>query len=162
VEASKQKLAADLRRNGDEAFSRLKGIPESKFLEGRYENGWNAREILAHLASIEWTYPRLIELAATPLPEPSVTGGQRDGTAQGGMDGYNARQVDKRANVPIAELIEEFVANRAKTIAAVEAADEALFDILVRSAGGRTGTLRQVLYEVAVDHVDGHTRDVAG
>lgn len=162
MESSKQRLVTDLRRNGEEAVARLMGISEANFLEGRYENGWNGREILAHIASIEWTYPRLIELAATPLPEASVVGGQRDGSVQGGMDAYNARQVAKRADVSIAELIEEFSANRAKTIAAVEAAEEALFDVPVRSAGGRTGTLAQVLHEVAVQHVDGHTLDISG
>ncbi|MBI2217338.1 MAG: hypothetical protein HYU51_08580 [Candidatus Rokubacteria bacterium] len=47
----------------------VRGLPPRRLEEGRYENGWNGREILAHLASIEWTYPRLIEIARE-APEP--------------------------------------------------------------------------------------------
>jgi hypothetical protein len=44
----------------------------------------------------------------------------------------------------------------------VEAADDALFEVEVRSAGGRTGRLAAVLREVAIEHVEGHIRDVLG
>ena len=37
--------------------------------------------------------------------------------ARGGIDDYNARQVEKRAGATIAELLDEFAANRAKTVA---------------------------------------------
>jgi hypothetical protein len=60
------------------------------------------------------------------------------------------------------EWLGEFKANRRKTIAAVAAADQALFDVPIRSAGGRTGTLAKVLNEVAVEHVAGHLNDIAG
>lgn len=160
--SSKQQLLADLRRNGEEAIAALAAIPPARFQEGRYENGWSGREILAHMASIEWTYARLIDLAGAPAPSGGDGGGERSASAQGGIDSYNARQVEKRAGASVAELLEEFRTNRAQTMAAVEAADEALFDVPIRSAGGRTGTLAKVLNEVAVLHVQGHTRDIAG
>jgi hypothetical protein len=125
-----------------------------------YENGWNGRQILAHMASIEWTYSRLIDMAAAPAP--AGESGERAATAQGGIDSYNQRRVEKRATAKVEELIAEFRENREKTIAAVEAADDSLFDVPIRSAGGRTGTLAQVLNEVAIQHVAGHTRDIAG
>ena len=75
---------------------------------------------------------------------------------------YNDRQVEKRKDVPVADLLAEFNENRAATIAAVEAADEALFDQRVRSAGGADGTLADVLDFVAVQHVLVHLRDITG
>ncbi len=60
------------------------------------------------------------------------------------------------------ELLSEFERNRAATIAAVEAADEALFARRIRSAGGVTGPLAAVFYQVAVAHVLGHAHDLAG
>ena len=81
---------------------------------------------------------------------------------QGGIDGYNQRQVDKRALASVAELQEEFQRNRAATIAAVESADESLLLTPITSAGGVSGALSQVIYAVAVLHVRGHVNDIVG
>ena len=135
--------------------------------EGRYENGWNGRQILAHIASIEWSYPRLIDIArdaASPPPAPAATPAADPPTRsmRGGNDAYNDRQVAKRAHLSVADLLDEFERNRAATIAAVEAADERLFDQQIRSAGGVVGPLAEVFHQVAVAHVLGHTRDISG
>lgn len=160
--SSKQQLLADLKANGEEAVERLRGIPDERFESGVCENGWNGQQILAHMASIEWTYSRLIDLAGAPPPAGAPAGGERAASAQGGIDGYNQRQVEQRARATVEELIAEFERNRQKTIAAVAAADETLFDVPIRSAGGRTGTLAKVLNEVAIQHVVGHSNDIAG
>ncbi|MBI2217337.1 MAG: hypothetical protein HYU51_08575 [Candidatus Rokubacteria bacterium] len=68
----------------------------------------------------------------------------------------------KRAHLPAVDLLAEFERNRAATIAAVEAADEELFSRHIRSAGGVTGPLAAVFHQVAVVHVLGHARDIAG
>ncbi len=157
---SKRELTDELKRSEAEAIAALRNLPAESWEAGRYENGWNARQILAHLAAIEWTYPRLVDLAK---PRESSGGdGAQSSPPTGGMDGYNARQVEKRANASVDQLIEEFQRNRAATIAAVEASDEALFDVEVRSAGGRVGTLAQVFREIAVGHVAEHVRDITG
>jgi hypothetical protein len=80
---------------------------------------------------------------------------------RGGNDAYNERQVARRAHLSAAELLAEFETNRAATIRAVEAADEALFTRHIRSAGGVVGPLASVFYQVAVAHVLGHARDIA-
>ena len=172
---SKIELVEMLRASGDDAVRRLRALPADSFAEGRYENGWNGRQILAHIASIEWTYRRLIEVAQQ-ADVPRATDAQADvrrtaaqetpglptRAAAGGIDAYNGRQVEKRVEASPSELIDEFARNRAQTIAAVEAADEALFTAEIRSAGGVTGPLAGVLRAVAVEHVRGHVRDIAG
>jgi hypothetical protein len=156
----RDELVADLRRQGEEVAAAFRAVAPEKWDEGRYEGGWNARQILAHVAAIEWTYARLVDLAKTLAAADSS--GPRSAPPTGGMDGYNARQVEKRAEASVEELIAEFERNRAATIATVEAADDALFEVEVRSAGGRVGTLAQVFREVAIGHVGEHARDVAG
>ncbi len=170
----KTELLAALRSSEQEALSKLRALPAEEFEQGRYENGWNARQILAHVASIEWTYPRLMEIARqTPVNATGETpadvrrtepgeGGLPTRTAQGGIDTYNQRQVDKRAQASVAALLAEFQKNRAATIAAVEGADEALLGTPIRSAGGVTGALASVIQAVAVLHVRGHVSDIAG
>jgi uncharacterized protein (TIGR03083 family) len=149
---SKDELLEALRASRDEVMQIVRAIAPERLEEGRYENGWNGRQILAHLASIEWTYPRLLDIARD-------AGETR--TMRGGNDAYNERQVAKRAHLSAAELLAEFEQNRAATIRAVEAADEALFARRIRSAGGVVGPLATVFYQVAVAHVLGHARDIA-
>lgn len=160
-EPSKAELLAALRRSRDEVVQIVKGMTPERLEEGRYENGWNGRQILAHLASIEWTYPRLIDIARNPAP-PEPTGEPPTRTMRGGNDAYNERQVVRRAGIPVADLLAEFERNRATTIAAVEAVDEALLATRIRSAGGVVGPLAQVFLQVAVLHVLGHARDIEG
>lgn len=166
----------DALRSSDEEFvTRLSALPPERFEEGRYESGWNGRQILAHVASIEWTYPRLLDVARESLAAgiaapagpvqrtaPEQAPGVPTRTAQGGIDAYNQRQVEKRADASVAELLAEFQRNRAATIAAVEGADGAIFAAPIRSAGGVTGPLGGVLQAVAVGHVLGHMRDILG
>src|SRR5262245_56817045 len=87
----KAQLVAALRENGDEVASMLRALPPEVFEAGRYESGWNGRQILAHVASIEWTYPRLIDLARQPAPADGSTR-----AAGGDVHAYNARQVERR------------------------------------------------------------------
>jgi hypothetical protein len=158
--STKDELIADLRAQGVEVVAAFRAVPDANWDQGRYEGGWNARQILAHIASIEWTYARLVDLANAPAAGGSHEA--RSAPPTGGMDGYNARQVEKRANATVEELIAEFERNRSATIASVESADAALFEVVVRSAGGRVGTLAQVFREVAIGHVGEHVRDVVG
>ena len=161
---TKQQLLKDLRTSRDEVLRIVRALPAPKLEEGRYENGWNGRQILAHIASIEWSYPRLIDIArdaGSPQPQAAATDPPTR-SMRGGNDAYNDRQVAKRAGVSVADLLVEFETNRAATIAAVEGADEALFAHPIRSAGGIVGPLAEVFHQVAVLHVLGHARDISG
>jgi len=164
--SAKAELLAALRASRDEVLTIVHAVPPDRLEEGRYESGWNGRQILAHLASIEWTYPRLIDIAreapaAEAAPTELAGGAPPTRSMRGGNAAYNERQVAKRAHLPAADLLAEFERNRAATIAAVEAAPEDLFTRSIRSAGGVTGPLAAVFNQVAVLHVLGHARDIA-
>ena len=164
---TKRGLLEALRTSRDEVLTLVRALPAERLEEGRYENGWNGRQILAHIASIEWSYPRLIDIArdaASPPLAPAATPAAAPPTRsmRGGNDAYNDRQVAKRAHLSVTDLLDEFERNRAATIAAVEAADERLFGQQIRSAGGVVGSLAEVFHQVAVAHVLGHTRDISG
>ncbi len=154
-------LVSDLRADAAAIAAALATLEPNALERGAYEQGWTGREIVAHIASIEWTYARLIERAskAAEAEDDTSAGGQGSGGTVD-MDGYNARQIEKRQGTPVAELIDEFRANRARTIEAVEAAPAALFARPMRSAGGVSGTLAGVIRGVAIDHVRGHVADL--
>jgi hypothetical protein len=161
---SKPELLALLRSSADEVVRIVRAQTPERLEAGRYENGWNGRQILAHLASIEWTYPRLIDIARSaeaPVAAPGA-GAPPTREMRGGNDAYNDRQVAKRANASVDELLAEFQQNRAATIRAVEATDDALLARRIRSAGGVVGPLALVFSLVAVAHVMGHARDIEG
>ena len=157
---SKVELLSALRASRDEVLAIVRALPPAALEQGRYESGWNGRQILAHLASIEWTYPRLLDIARDAAPAAAQASATPTREMRGGNDAYNERQVAKRAHLSAAELLEEFERNRAATIRAVEAAEDALFARTIRSAGGVTGPLGFVFHQVAVAHVLSHARDL--
>ncbi len=165
---TKAKLVTDLRDSGDELVRRVSAVDAATLEQGRYEGGWNGRQILAHVASVEWTYPRLLDIARqagapasdASKPQPAAPAAMASGSPQ--ILTYNDRQVAKREGVPVSELIAEFQKNRTATIAASEAADEALFSVEITSAGGAKGPLADVMHFVAVQHVQAHVRDLVG
>lgn len=160
---TKADVLQKLREGGEDALKRLRAMPAEAFEAGRYENGWNAGQILAHIASIEWTYPRLIDVArGGDSPQRSDSAPATPAEPSERILSYNERQVEKRADYTIDQLLDELETNRAATIAAVEAAGEELFTRPVRSAGGATGTLAEVLDYVAVLHVAMHVDDITG
>jgi hypothetical protein len=169
---TKAELLQELRSSQQDLLDRLGALPEDKFEQGRYEGGWNARQILAHVASIEWTYTRLFDVARQRAPDQASGGsgkapeGSQKPTqarpAKGGIGSYNERQVEKRAQASVADLLAEFQKNRDATIEAVEQADDALLQVQIRSAGGIPGPLARVIYFVAVVHVAGHVNDIVG
>ena len=157
---SKAELLQALRSSRDEVLALVRALPPERLEEGGYESGWNGRQILAHIASIEWSYPRLIDIARTPPAPAAAAPPTRE--MKGGNDSYNDRQVAKREHMTVPELLAEFEKNRAATIQAVEAADPELFTRRIRSAGGVVGPLALVFHQIAVAHVLGHARDIAG
>lgn len=150
-------LIAALQEDGEQLQQAIAQLPDEAFERGVYEQGWNARQLLAHIAAIEWTYPRLIERAEQRATGEDVPQGGGDGFD---MDAYNARQVARREDQPVAQLLTEFRRNRAETIDAIRAADEELLGQPTRSAGGVEGTLLDVLIGVAVGHVREHVEDM--
>jgi uncharacterized damage-inducible protein DinB len=169
---TKKELINALRESGDDLIKKVSKLDDGAFEQGRYENGWNAKQILAHVASIEWTYKKLVEnakqprSAARPNAEREAAANAAADAAPRGtgnpMDDYNERQVARRAGMSARELVQEFKENRAGTIAAVESCDEDLLQQPTRSAGGAQGTLARVIEFVAVEHVQQHTRDLVG
>ncbi len=157
---SKSQLLANLRSGGEELLSKLEELPAGALEAGCYENGWNGRQVLAHIAAIEWTYPRLIDLARNGPPEkkPEATATSRP--AKGGINSYNDRQIERYADATTAELLDIFRKNRETTISTIEATEDELFATEVKSAGGVKGPLGMVLNFVAVMHVNTHVNDV--
>lgn len=170
AEPTKVELLHELRTTRDDLLAHAGALDDAALAAGRYENGWDARQILAHVASIEWTYPRLIDLATQPAPATVNGGGAPAAAAPAAsappasprVDDYNDRQVAKRAAASKQDLLDEFRKNRNALIAAIEATPDDVLARRVRSFGGVEGTLLAVIRYIAVDHVRAHLNDIVG
>jgi hypothetical protein len=153
---TKEQLLDGMRTTAREFVEAARSVPADQWSEGRYEEGWSAKDILAHVASIEWTYPKLLDVASGAIPLP-----KKD--ASKGIPGdYNQRHVEKRRDTSIEELIGEFERNREATIRAVQGADDELLATHVRSAGGIEGRAVEVFNYLTVTHTRDHLRDIKG
>lgn len=165
---SRDQLISGLRASEQQLVDALASIDAANLETGCYENGWNARQVLAHVASIEWTYAKVLDLAKSGETDDAVAAGgpppqsstSYNAPASGPILSYNDRQVEKRASMSVTELLDEFRQNRARTLAAIESADDGLLATPVQSAGGIKGPASNVLQALAVGHVMLHLTDI--
>ncbi len=151
---TRDELIAALRESGTAGLAAMLAVPETALATPGYENGWTVKQIMAHVASMEFTYRRLPDLARGPRDAHTTESG-----ATFDMNGYNARQVERRAGRTPAELADEFLRGRAALVVLASELDEALLGVPVRSAGGITGTLAEVMAGTAAAHVRTHSGD---
>ena len=160
---SKAELLQELRDSGEHVAATVRGLPDTALEAGVYEGGWNGREVLAHIAAMEWAYPKLVDQAQAVKDDPGVAGELEKpptGEEVERLNSYNQRRVDKLADRTVAQLLEEFERNRAATIARVEEMGTDLLPLPVRPSTGLAGPLGEVLRFVAVEHVLGHLSDL--
>ena len=98
---TKAELIANMRESARRFLEAARALPSERWSEGCYEEGWTAKDILAHVASIEWTYPKLLVLAAQPDAEDR----DAEGRFRGGIGDYNQRRVDERRDRSVEELL---------------------------------------------------------
>jgi len=152
-ETARDEVLGALRDSGDEVLAAMLSVPPGALDNGTYENGWNVHEVMAHVASMEFAYRRLPDLARR--------GDDAAAAGAGGVDfnAYNARQVLRRAGRAPAELAQEFIQGRAQLLIETGRLDPVLLQAHVRSAGGSSGTLAEVIVAVAAGHARQHAED---
>ena len=114
---SKSELVDELTRSGQDAVRNLRAMPAEAFEQGRYENGWNGREILAHVAL------HRVDVSTADRAGEAGNDSGRDGPVEQqpaqaaddadpqparpfGVNDYNDRQVAKRAEASMDESLQ--------------------------------------------------------
>lgn len=105
---------------------------------------WRVRDILAHLAASERGLLRNVErfLAGGELP------------ADFSLDVWNQRQVAKRRDATIADLLAELAASRAEVWAVLDRLDEADLDVSGTHPAGMRTTVAGLFYTIANHELD--------
>src|SRR3990172_4876480 len=95
--------------------------PESAWTKGIYENGWNAKQVLGHLAAMSGVANFVMMMANAP-------GGGMSGGGAFDVDQFNAQQTAMRESKTPADLLDEIRGNFTRDAGAVEKApDDLLF-----------------------------------
>ena len=69
----KEQLLDGMRASIGEFIDAARSLSPERWEEGRYEEGWTAKDILAHVASVEWTFPKILVMAQHGMVGPMQT-----------------------------------------------------------------------------------------
>jgi hypothetical protein len=113
------------------------------------DDGWTAKEILAHMA---WGYLGLLTLAEGQAP-PGSEAGAFD------LDAFNETQRQKAASLPLADVLARLATARARLQAAIEATPEDDYGRVVHTPWMGDHSLGQFLMFPAL-HEGGHRQEI--
>lgn len=118
-----------------------------------YEDGWMAKDVLAHIASTCGPAGYLLMLAKLPPGSPAAA---FDGEA------FNRQQTALRAGHTPQQILDEVRATVQRDIQAVEGAPEALLQQHMAAPWGSEGTVAELIILAVEGHLGGHIADLRG
>lgn len=151
--AEKSDVVGAIRDAQREVERLVSSAPESVWSKPAYEQGWDAKQLLCHVASTSGPAAFLIGMAKAP-----GSGGMG---ADFDIDAFNAQQVAARQDKPIAEVLEEIRGNCQRDIDSVQSAPDDLLAQRFRAPWGVEGSLADVIVGSVQGHLMMHVRDLA-
>jgi hypothetical protein len=128
-------------------------VPAGAWSAGIYEGGWNARQVLSHIASTSGSAWFVLDLARSESPA-MPGGGAFD------ADEFNQMQVQMRAGKSPEDLVSEINSNLQRGIDAVQAADDALIEKHFRAPWDIEGPVGEVIVRSFREHLGMHLEDL--
>lgn len=151
--AEKRDVIDAIRSAQQEVERLVSSAPESAWSKQAYEQGWNAKQLLCHIASTSGIAGFLIGMAKGP-----GSGGMG---ADFDIDAFNAQQVAARQEKPIVEVLEEVCGNCQRDIESVQNAPDDLLAQHFRAPWDMEGSLDNVIVGSVEGHFMMHVRDLA-
>ncbi|MFN8422658.1 MAG: DinB family protein [Anaerolineae bacterium] len=148
-------LVAELRASRDRVAAFYRALPPTALDVRVYDDGarWTAKQVLAHLITIERTMPLLWKAI--------LAGTSAASSAEFDLERFNRAQPAKLDPLTVDELLARFDDVRAASIERVEALDEADLDRVGVHPFLGEGTMERFVAWAWV-HADGHLADVRG
>lgn len=128
--------------------------PAGAWANPAHSGGWDARQLLSHMASTGGVANFTLMLARGPAGA-TAAGGSYD------IDQFNAQQVAMRAERTVAEILDELRANIARDIAGVEKAPDELLAKHFKTPWDVEGSVAEVIIESLRRHFRGHLAELA-
>ena len=151
--ATREEILGAIQQGIDSVEQTFGDLSDDQLATEVYEGGWNAKEVLAHLAGRQGTYDMIFSLAR---------GGAMPQTPDGGfdVDTWNQRAVDERIDKSRDELLGEFRSVHESLAARVGDIDDAVLQTTVVTPRG-DAVAGDVLAGSGGMHSVTHSADVA-
>lgn len=153
MSAKKDDVIGAVRNAQDEVERLVSSAPESAWSKDAYERGWDARQLLCHVASTSGIAGFLMSMAKAP-----GSGGMG---ANFDVDAWNAQAVAERQEKPVADVLGEVRDNCQKDIESIRSAPDDLVAQHFRAPWGVEGSLGDVIVDSINEHFMLHVRDLA-
>ena len=150
--ANKDQVIAKMQDLQDRIEQTVAAMPEVAWSKGVYEGGWNARQLLAHMASTSGTAGFILGMARMPSA-PSLGAGYDE-------NAFNAQQVAARASKSISDTVAEIKGNFQRGIDAVRDAPDDLLTKHFRAPWEVEGEVGDVIVMSLEGHLGMHLADL--
>jgi len=152
--ASRQDVIAELNSVRSDVDRLVAATPAGAWAKVVYGGGWDARQLLSHMASTSGVANFILMMAQGPAGAAGGGGGYD-------IDQFNAQQGAMRAERTVAELLDEIRSNLARDIAAVEKAPEELMSRAFKAPWDVEGPVADVIVASLRGHFRGHLAELA-
>jgi uncharacterized protein (TIGR03083 family) len=151
----KNDVISCLKNVRDEIVALVGGSSPDAWSSPAYEDGWTAKDVLAHIAST--CGPASFMLAMAQAPGGGSGGG-------GSFDGeqFNRQQTAMRAGHSPQQILDEIRSTMQRDIQALEGAPDELLQKHFVAPWGSEGPVAQLIIDAANGHLGGHIADLHG
>ena len=150
MDPRREKLAQRLNDARRDLLATGEGIGPAEAATPTVNTGWAVRDVLAHLAGAELGHQQVI-LALLAGAAPDTSGFD--------LDAFNAADVAARSGADLAELLAELAANRAGTLALLDAVGPGDWDRAGFHPGGFDTTVEGTFRIIAI-HEKRHVKEI--
>jgi hypothetical protein len=153
--ATRQEICSTIEAFESDIQQAVSDMPDAAWSGGVYESGWNARQLLSHIASTSGVTSFILNMAQAPsLPASDPRGGSFN------IDDFNKLQVEMRAGKSTDEVLAEIRSNLQRDIGAIQAADEALINKHFKAPWDAEGRVSDMIVSSFHDHLGMHLADL--
>jgi uncharacterized protein (TIGR03083 family) len=149
--ATREDVIACLKNIRAEIDAVTDGVTDEAWTTPTYEEGWNARQLLAHIASTSGTAGFVLMMAKT---------GGAGMPGDFDNDAFNRDQVAMRADKSVEDILNEVRSNIQRDVQQIEAAPVDLLGQHYAAPWGIEGEVAQVIIDSANGHLGGHIADL--
>ena len=152
--ATKDKIVSTMQKVQTDIEQAVSSMPEEAWSTGVYEDGWNACQILAHIASMSGVTGFVLNLAGAPAGAGGGIGPNFN------VDDFNRLQIAAREGKTPADLVGEIRATFEKDISTVRAAPDELIKKHYRAPWDVEGEVGDIIVNSLNGHLGMHLADL--